>query len=217
MTTKLASMSLHMTLATRATHDDDDDADNDDDDDDDHEVDADDNDGVEKTHVDQIKPRSTVRLVDLRDQTLDFIQKISLFIKCFNEANDGKCLDSELKAIIHSLKSLIRLVETMHLDERLHSLAQINEHMDALDTRLNEMIDELKSNSVERVVDRALDVARLANDLFLSISRLIWNLLFFFSSSSFTSPFQNFFSFYLTTQNVFFLTKPNMNRTAYRT
>ena len=173
MTTKLASMSLHMTLATRATHDDDDDADNDDDDDDDHEVDADDNDGVEKTHVDQIKPRSTVRLVDLRDQTLDFIQKISLFIKCFNEANDGKCLDSELKAIIHSLKSLIRLVETMHLDERLHSLAQINEHMDALDTRLNEMIDELKSNSVERVVDRALDVARLANDLFLSISRLI--------------------------------------------
>lgn len=103
----------------------------------------------------------------LRDLTLKFIQTLSIFIKYLN-GNDERKLDSELKEIIQSLKHLIETIESMNVYERAE---RINEQVDELEKGLNTLIYELKMNRIEKVINSALDMARTANDLFLTITK----------------------------------------------
>ncbi len=103
----------------------------------------------------------------LRDQTLKFIQNISLFIKYLHSEENRK-LDNELKSIMLSLKSLIQSIESFQI---INQSADINDYVNKLDCYLNFMINELKKNEIECVVNSALTMARTANDLFLLITK----------------------------------------------
>jgi hypothetical protein len=103
----------------------------------------------------------------LRDQTLKFIQNISLFIK-YLHSDENRKLDGELKSIMLSLKSLIQSIESFQV---INHSVEINDLVNKLDRYLNFMINELKKNEIECVVNSALTMARTANDLFLLITK----------------------------------------------
>lgn len=103
----------------------------------------------------------------LRDLTLRFIQTISIFIK-YLSGNDNRKLDIELKEIISSLKLLIETIESIDLYNKSQ---KISEQVDELEKCLNTMIYELKMNRIEKVINSALDMARTANELFLTITK----------------------------------------------
>ena len=102
----------------------------------------------------------------MRDQTLSFIQNISIFIRLLNTEN-GK-IDNELKAIMVSLK---RLIETLGNIDFFDKSKKINEQINELENCMSLMINELKSNKIENVIKVALELARTANDLFLVITK----------------------------------------------
>jgi hypothetical protein len=67
-----------------------------------------------------------------------------------------------------SLKNLIETIESIEL---YNQSKKINEHVNELERCLNLMIKELKLNRLENVINAALDLARTANDLFLTITK----------------------------------------------
>jgi len=103
----------------------------------------------------------------LRNQTLNFIQSISIFIKTLN--TNKQQVDEELKSIMISLKQLIELIEMM--DENLTDCELINEKVSELDACLNQMVEQLKQNHLESVINSSLDMARAANDLYMIITK----------------------------------------------
>ncbi len=103
----------------------------------------------------------------LRNQTLKFIQSISIFIKTLN--TNKQQVDEELKSIMISLKQLIELIEMM--DENLTDCELINEKVSELDECLNQMVEQLKQNNLETVINSALNMARASNDLYMIITK----------------------------------------------
>lgn len=101
----------------------------------------------------------------LRDQTRTFIQTISIFIRLLS--NENQKLDTELKEIMLSLNHLIETIETLEVSN--HSKI-INNKIHDLETLLAVMIDELKKNHFDNVVNTALELASNANELFLAIT-----------------------------------------------
>ena len=103
----------------------------------------------------------------LRDQTLLLIQSISNFIRYLN--TDNQKLDSELKSILIALNRLIETVEGIEINNQAKKLKtnKVNE----LEKFLRKMIEELKENHIENVINTALELARNANELFLSIAK----------------------------------------------
>lgn len=102
----------------------------------------------------------------LRDQTRAFIQSISIFISLLK--NENYKIDNELKAIMVSLKNLIEAVESLDLYDKSDI---VNEQADKLETCLSHMVTELKLNHIESVINSALELARSANELFLTITK----------------------------------------------
>jgi hypothetical protein len=101
----------------------------------------------------------------LRDQTLTFIQTISIFIRFLN--TDNQKLDTELKEIMVALNTLIETIGTIEVST--HSKL-INKKVNELEMLLKSMISELNKNHIENVINTALDLARNANELFLAIT-----------------------------------------------
>lgn len=101
----------------------------------------------------------------LRDQTLTFIQTISIFIRLLN--TDNQTLDNELKEIMVALNNLIETIETIEVSSHSKS---INKKVNELESLLSIMIDELKNNRIENVINTALEMARNANEMFLCIT-----------------------------------------------
>ena len=89
-----------------------------------------------------------------------------MFIRLLNTENYK--IDNELKAIMISLKHLIEIIESIDFYNRS---AVINEQVNELEKCLNTMVAELKLNRLENVINLALDLARTANDLFLTITK----------------------------------------------
>jgi len=98
----------------------------------------------------------------LRDQTLTFIQTISIFIRFLN--TDNQKLDAELKEIMVALNNLIETIGT--IDQVSAHSKLINKKVSELELLLNAMINELNKNHIENVINTALDLARNANELF---------------------------------------------------
>jgi hypothetical protein len=98
-----------------------------------------------------------------------FIQAISNFIHYLN--TDNHKLDNELKAIIISLNRLIETIETIGVSNQSKSL--IGKQISELEKCLTLMIGELKLNRIESVINSALELARNANELFLTITKPI--------------------------------------------
>ena len=94
------------------------------------------------------------------------IQNISVFIRLLN--TEGYKIDNELKAIVASLKSLIEIIENIELYDKSK---KINEQASELEKCLSLMINELKSSNIENVIKTALELARTANELFLTITK----------------------------------------------
>ena len=101
----------------------------------------------------------------LRDQTLTFIQTISIFIRFLN--TDNQKLDTELKEIMVALNTLIETIGTIEVST--HSKL-INKKVNELEMLLKSMVSELNKNHIENVINTALDLARNANELFLAIT-----------------------------------------------
>lgn len=101
----------------------------------------------------------------LRDQTLTFIQTISIFIRFLN--TDNQKLDTELKEIMVALNTLIETIGTIEVST--HSKL-INKKVNELEMLLKSMVNELNKNHIENVINTALDLARNANELFLAIT-----------------------------------------------
>ncbi len=101
----------------------------------------------------------------MRDQTLTFIQTISIFIRLLN--TDNQTLDNELKEIMVALNNLIETIETIEVSSHSKS---INKKVNELESLLSIMIDELKNNRIENVINTALEMARNANEMFLCIT-----------------------------------------------
>jgi hypothetical protein len=102
----------------------------------------------------------------LRDQTRSFIQSISIFISLLK--NENYKIDNELKAIMVSLKCLIEAIEGLDLDDKSEI---VNEQANKLETCLSLMVNELKLNHIESVINSALELARSANELFLTLTK----------------------------------------------
>jgi focal adhesion kinase 1 len=102
----------------------------------------------------------------LRDQTLKLIQTISNFIRYLN-GSDPRLLDDQLKEIVDTLKELIALIENIELSNASKKIAG---QIGALETSLSSMVNEFKGKNVEHVVSSALELARTANELFLTIT-----------------------------------------------
>lgn len=103
----------------------------------------------------------------LRDQTLVLIQSISNFIRYLN--SDNNKLDSELKSILIALNRLIETVEGIEINNQAKKLKTNKVY--ELEKYLRKMIEELKENHIENVINTALELARNANELFLSIAK----------------------------------------------
>ncbi len=103
----------------------------------------------------------------LRDQTLVFIQTISSFIHYLNI--DNHKLDNELKAIIVSLNHLIETIEIFEVNNQSKNL--IAKQIGELEKYLTIMIEELKLNRIENVINTALELARNANELFHTVTK----------------------------------------------
>jgi hypothetical protein len=102
----------------------------------------------------------------LRDQTLKFIQNISIFIKYLNNQDLGK-LDGELREIIMAFQSLIEVIQCIDLDKS----STISGQLADLEACLGLMINEFKASQIEKVVSLALDLARKANEMFINITK----------------------------------------------
>jgi hypothetical protein len=102
----------------------------------------------------------------LRDQTRAFIQSISIFISLLK--NENYKIDNELKAIMVSLKKLIEGVDGLDIFDKSEI---INGQADKLETCLSHMVSELKINNIENVINAALELARSANELFLTVTK----------------------------------------------
>jgi hypothetical protein len=131
---------------------------------------------LELNHSIQVSMNTTTAInmdLVLRDHTLKLIQTISTFIRRLNdsEAEKIKLLDVELKEIVATLKELIALIEQIELDgSGGGGSARIARLISELESSLSCMVDEFRAGQVERVVGAALELARTANDLFLTIT-----------------------------------------------
>ena len=103
----------------------------------------------------------------LRDQTLKFIQTISTFIRYLNGDNQ-RMMEQQLKEIVGTLRDLIGIIETIEI---MSSCKKITQQISDLETCLSKMIKEFKLSNIENVVNSALEMARTANELFLTITK----------------------------------------------
>ena len=107
----------------------------------------------------------------LRDQTLHFIQTISVFIRCLNSVQNIRDIDNELGHIRNALCQLVETIKTLdNLD--YHQSKRIHEKLSDLEKLLLKLIQELKVNRLENVINTSLELARTANELFHTITRL---------------------------------------------
>lgn len=104
----------------------------------------------------------------LRDLTLKFIHNISIFIKLLNEETRLN-LDDKLKEIIQSLENLIEAIFSIEI---FKSSRIISEQVDEMEKCLNTLVYELKMNRTEKVINCSLEMARNANELFLTLTKL---------------------------------------------
>lgn len=103
----------------------------------------------------------------LRDLTLKFIHNISIFIKLLN-GESRQNLDSKLKEIIQSMENLIEAIFSV---EVFKSSRVVSEQVDELEKCLNTLVYELKMNRTEKVINCSLEMARNANELFLTLAK----------------------------------------------
>lgn len=66
-----------------------------------------------------------------------------------------------------ALNSLIETIETIEVTSHTKL---INKKINDLETLLSVMIEEVKKNRIENVINTALELARNANELFLTIT-----------------------------------------------
>lgn len=131
-----------------------------------------------KSNQDETLPKSASFDLVLRDQTIEFIQAISKFIRLLN-SNDQEptVLDSQLKKIVNSLRDLIdayeKHVDSSSLATTSSSSKTIVEHISDLEDSLNRMIADYQERNVESVIGAGLELARTANDLFLLMTHHI--------------------------------------------
>lgn len=100
----------------------------------------------------------------MRDQTLQFIQSISVFIRYLS--TDNQKLERELNEIMESLNSLIKTIQANEISSHMKLL---NKKIEDLEILLGIMIEDVKKNQIENVINTALELARNANELFLEI------------------------------------------------
>jgi wyosine [tRNA(Phe)-imidazoG37] synthetase (radical SAM superfamily) len=115
----------------------------------------------------------------LRDQTLYFIKKISIFIRSLTVGT--RTVDKELKEIMVALNNLIDRIEittvqiktttTTPNNDHRNSKAIINEKINELERLMNLIIDELKQTQLDDVINTSLELAKTANELFLTITK----------------------------------------------
>lgn len=99
----------------------------------------------------------------LRDQTLAFIQNISLFIKSLNTKNIGS-VDREFSEIRAALKKLINVINNFEFGKS--SQLEIQEKMNYLEEMMLRLIQEMNGKCLEKVINVSLGMARTANELF---------------------------------------------------
>lgn len=78
-------------------------------------------------------------------------------------------MDAELKSIVLALNRLIDTINGIEINNQAKKLkaSKVSE----LEKFLGQMIEQLKENNIENVINTALELARKANELFLAIAK----------------------------------------------
>jgi hypothetical protein len=105
----------------------------------------------------------------LKDYTFDFIKKISNFVQALSKDNNYE-IDYDLNLVLKSWSKLKDAYEDYPL--KLSKIKEFNSLVEKCDKNLSELIDELKLQMLDRVINLALDLARKANELFSLFVRL---------------------------------------------
>ena len=98
-----------------------------------------------------------------------------MFIKNLNNKDDEsaskrKLESDQLKDIVVSFESFINAIETTSSDSESER-KDIDRQLSDVEDCLSQMISEFRANKIERVVSLALDVARNANEIFLTFAK----------------------------------------------
>ena len=104
--------------------------------------------------------------IQLRDNTYNFIQKISEFVHSLSK-NNSQQIDSELKTIVYSWNSLCDIYDNYSLSN--NSSTSDNNQIVELDYKLTLMIDELKQGNLDKVISLSLELAHSTKKLFCFI------------------------------------------------
>jgi hypothetical protein len=104
--------------------------------------------------------------IHLRENTYNFIQKISAFVNSLSK-NNNQQIDFELKTIFYSWNSLCDIYESY--PNVTNKTKKVHEIVEELDQKLTVMIEELKLNHLDKVISIALDLAHNAKKLFCRI------------------------------------------------
>lgn len=104
----------------------------------------------------------------LKDFTFDFIKKDFKFVQSLSKDNNSE-IDNDLNLILKSWSVLKDAYEDYSL--KLSKIKEFNSLVDKCDKK-SEIINELKIQMLDRVINLALDLARKANELFSLFVRL---------------------------------------------
>lgn len=105
----------------------------------------------------------------LKDYTFEFIKRISNFVQSLSKDNNYE-IDYDLNLILKSWSKLKDAYEDYPL--KLSKIKEFHSLVEKCDKNLNELINELKLQMLDRVINIALDLARKANELFSLFVRL---------------------------------------------